>query len=635
MSPTSSPSSSAGSPPDSSPADTTFSASDVASTSTSRPSFVPLSFPPLSRLPPSASSEQPYQPFRTRNQSPSLSPPIQHSILASETSAAATRRHEEFEYGANSVKTEESENIPGTSSSHQRHSPQIGKKKRTRTLTTPQQSAVLHALLAQSRFPTTAMREEVGRAIGLSARKVQVWFQNQRQKARKPRSQGRSASVEPSLPSGSGSGPPPQFGPFNPVPISQSFSAENIPIPAAGSSSSTDLSRKSSLYDEDLASSGSPSIMRGLPMSIPTPGSGGGTSSSMESEFHMGVGTTSPNYSPVLTTTAYNETRQFHHPDHRAGVGSIGMPLKIELSPVSLRSSILDSRYGHKGSATPPHPPFLHYSPSAGSRAINPNRSPSSVYPFTVGTGAIREEDKPTRPSDSFFPEAPIILPPIRLSNDPTSSSPHNRGGSESSNSLARPDPHLRYSASFPSYSQDPGNLRSTPPSLSRSSASGLPPPFTLQPRPQWDWDRPLGTVLPTIGLPPNATNTGIVYSTGLRQPHQSPNFMHPRPRTTSDPAPSPPDTRQSALLTEPWPLPPSQLIDPSAAQRRALIEREEQQRLQYDVTKTTASGEIRSTETQPSANSPSNRPRANEGPQREHRSSAFTLQPTRDYQVE
>lgn len=47
------------------------------------------------------------------------------------------------------------------------------KKKRTRTLTTPHQSAVLHALLAQSRFPTTAMREEVGRAIGLSARKVQ------------------------------------------------------------------------------------------------------------------------------------------------------------------------------------------------------------------------------------------------------------------------------------------------------------------------------------------------------------------------------------------------------------------------------------------------------------------------------
>lgn len=76
------------------------------------------------------------------------------------------------------------------------HPPPPVKKKRTRTLTTPQQSAALHALLAQvstpiphlrtnpvnhfhpfqSRFPTTAMREQVGRSIGLSARKVQVRF---------------------------------------------------------------------------------------------------------------------------------------------------------------------------------------------------------------------------------------------------------------------------------------------------------------------------------------------------------------------------------------------------------------------------------------------------------------------------
>ncbi|KAJ7772926.1 hypothetical protein DFH07DRAFT_1057285 [Mycena maculata] len=52
------------------------------------------------------------------------------------------------------------------------------------TLTTPHQSAVLHALLAQGRLPTTAMREEVGRAIGMSAREVETWFQNQRQRAR-------------------------------------------------------------------------------------------------------------------------------------------------------------------------------------------------------------------------------------------------------------------------------------------------------------------------------------------------------------------------------------------------------------------------------------------------------------------
>ncbi|KAF8265873.1 hypothetical protein EI94DRAFT_1702164 [Lactarius quietus] len=77
------------------------------------------------------------------------------------------------------------------------------KKKRTRTLTTPHQSAVLHALLAQSRFPTTAMREEVGRSIGLSARKVQVWFQNQRQKARRPRNQDSAPLTRP-----------PQYGAF-------------------------------------------------------------------------------------------------------------------------------------------------------------------------------------------------------------------------------------------------------------------------------------------------------------------------------------------------------------------------------------------------------------------------------------
>lgn len=85
--------------------------------------------------------------------------------------------------------------------------PQPVKKKRTRTLTTPQQSAALHALLAQSRFPTTAMREQVGRSIGLSARKVQVWFQNQRQKARRPRDSKNQGS--PTAPAR-----PPQYGAF-------------------------------------------------------------------------------------------------------------------------------------------------------------------------------------------------------------------------------------------------------------------------------------------------------------------------------------------------------------------------------------------------------------------------------------
>ncbi|KIM64124.1 hypothetical protein SCLCIDRAFT_1213522 [Scleroderma citrinum Foug A] len=37
----------------------------------------------------------------------------------------------------------------------------------------------------ETQYPKTVMREEVGRQIGLSARKVQIWFQNQRQRARR------------------------------------------------------------------------------------------------------------------------------------------------------------------------------------------------------------------------------------------------------------------------------------------------------------------------------------------------------------------------------------------------------------------------------------------------------------------
>ncbi|KAG1761401.1 hypothetical protein EDD22DRAFT_847782 [Suillus occidentalis] len=94
------------------------------------------------------------------------------------------------------------------------------KKKRTRTLTTPHQSAVLHALLAQSRFPTTTMREEVGRQIGLSARKVQIWFQNQRQKARRPQSDSAPLSR------------PAHFGPFPSAPqsASSSHTAPDVPM---------------------------------------------------------------------------------------------------------------------------------------------------------------------------------------------------------------------------------------------------------------------------------------------------------------------------------------------------------------------------------------------------------------------
>ncbi|KAK4052486.1 hypothetical protein OIV83_002288 [Microbotryomycetes sp. JL201] len=60
-------------------------------------------------------------------------------------------------------------------------------KKRSRTLTTAHQTAVLNALLAKTRFPSTETREEVGKQIGMSARRVQIWFQNRRQSQKRQR----------------------------------------------------------------------------------------------------------------------------------------------------------------------------------------------------------------------------------------------------------------------------------------------------------------------------------------------------------------------------------------------------------------------------------------------------------------
>ncbi|OAX34564.1 homeobox-domain-containing protein [Rhizopogon vinicolor AM-OR11-026] len=126
------------------------------------------------------------------------------------------------------------------------------KKKRTRTLTTPHQSAVLHALLAKSRFPTTVMREEVGRQIGLSARKVQIWFQNQRQKARRPQSDSAPLSR------------PPQFGPFPSVPPSASSShtapmSESVfPDTPEASASQTTVPESGRSLDPGLSGPGIP-----------------------------------------------------------------------------------------------------------------------------------------------------------------------------------------------------------------------------------------------------------------------------------------------------------------------------------------------------------------------------------------
>ncbi|ORY67953.1 hypothetical protein BCR35DRAFT_354773 [Leucosporidium creatinivorum] len=85
------------------------------------------------------------------------------------------------ETDATSVRSKDAESIKDSAS---------GKdvaKKRSRTLTTAHQTAVLNALLAKTRFPSTETREEVGQQIGMSARRVQIWFQNRRQSQKRAR----------------------------------------------------------------------------------------------------------------------------------------------------------------------------------------------------------------------------------------------------------------------------------------------------------------------------------------------------------------------------------------------------------------------------------------------------------------
>ncbi|KAJ1304218.1 hypothetical protein OPQ81_008617 [Rhizoctonia solani] len=96
---------------------------------------------------------------------------------------------------------------------------------------TPDQLTALHRLLSQTRFPTTEQREQCGREIGLSARRVQVWFQNQRQKS-KAQQQGSSAaggSRQALAPQTSGqywvsSYSPPYYDPRHPRPYTSPYS---------------------------------------------------------------------------------------------------------------------------------------------------------------------------------------------------------------------------------------------------------------------------------------------------------------------------------------------------------------------------------------------------------------------------
>lgn len=57
-------------------------------------------------------------------------------------------------------------------------------KKRTRTIMTPIQNSLLMKFFLIDPFPTTEIRKDLARCLDIKPRTVQIWFQNQRQKAK-------------------------------------------------------------------------------------------------------------------------------------------------------------------------------------------------------------------------------------------------------------------------------------------------------------------------------------------------------------------------------------------------------------------------------------------------------------------
>ncbi|KAJ7908858.1 hypothetical protein B0H13DRAFT_1715135 [Mycena leptocephala] len=266
------------------------------------------------------------------------------------------------------------------------------KKKRTRTLTTPHQSAVLHALLAQSRFPTTAMREEVGRSIGLSARKVQIWFQNQRQKARRPGSQ--SDTSQPGAP---------HYSSFPNAPSSYPSTSEY------------------SSHGERVI----PHAYSGYP----------------PSEQFLGSVETPPQL---------------------LGPGMPGRSVQRGRPVLHLASTLSPGEYSREL----PAPPFSSRS-LPGPRTLD-SENTEGTFPFHRTHG-----------NDPSRTLAPLLFnQPSRRQDLPSSSSMLARSAptTPSHPFLASPSPSPTFAHNVPEQSQSYS-----------SSALGLPPPFTLQPQPQWD----------------------------------------------------------------------------------------------------------------------------------------------------
>ncbi|KAG1897903.1 uncharacterized protein F5891DRAFT_1191534 [Suillus fuscotomentosus] len=310
------------------------------------------------------------------------------------------------------------------------------KKKRTRTLTTPHQSAVLHALLAQSRFPTTTMREEVGRQIGLSARKVQIWFQNQRQKARRPQSDSAPLSR------------PTHFGPFPGAP--QSTSSSHTALDVGMAESFPDIS--GACAPRNPVPRSGPPLDPGL--------SGPGIPGRCTSPYP----TSSEEYPRIAASPDSTSSMQ-----NRSSRGLEDFPSLTLREPVP---RILASRsfLMHEGAQSPPSSrvlPPIHFSALESRISTDPYMSPtSSLPPSHLSSTSIMHQHEPTRHTERT------------------------------------------------------------------STVTGIPPPFALQPQPQWDPNSFAPFTRPEFASFSSPSRSGRFLSSESRDrfaPHVSPELHNTR----------------------------------------------------------------------------------------------------------
>ncbi|KAL5480566.1 hypothetical protein ACEPAI_1836 [Sanghuangporus weigelae] len=335
------------------------------------------------------------------------------------------------------------------------------KPKRTRQLTTPHQSAVLHALLAQSRFPTTQMREEVGRRIGLSARKVQVWFQNQRQKARK---ESREAATAAAGGSTAVRDVPPQFGPFTNVPPRTS-SASSVAF-GEGPSTSRTRTRQGRIGEPSIALTHERAPGSSFTSFDPTSGTHTHTSDtprrSSDPSFDI---YSAPNIAVLRRSSGGNLT----------GPGVPGSSAPVD--PLSQRTlaPVSSSRYSRPLSPEqPPHLPPVH--------SLNPSLSPSGHREAqTLSSSPVYQPGRFEQESS----HQSLRLPPIQLR--PTDQhhevfvSSHTYLSSAGHTPSSISIPPSRPPIALPS----PSSRRGIP-LLSSVTPPPIPPPFTLEPNPQW-----------------------------------------------------------------------------------------------------------------------------------------------------